>query len=259
MEAMVIRTDRQFEEKALNDAVKGLAKAFTNIDKNIKDACIIMWRLEDGKKFEKDGFKSLADFAETIGIEKSSAHRMADAGRVYDSKVPSIAQFASNAGYTATSKLASMVKNEEQEKALATAIENEEIKPEMTVQKIGEWKAEKIQSMTPEKVLPKFKVDGEINGKAFLYDSIEIELVPEIEGFVKVGTFDFITGKDKEGKETTEKRAVYASPITSEICWIHAEKVKKEKKASVKSVKGNNFTVEELEAMLAKAREESSK
>ena len=79
--AIIIRTDKQFEEKALNDAVKGLAKAFTNIDKNRRDACLIMWRLEDGKKFEKDGFKSLQEFAETIGIDKSSAHRMADAGR----------------------------------------------------------------------------------------------------------------------------------------------------------------------------------
>ena len=251
--AIIIRTDKQFEEKALNDAVKGLAKAFTNIDKNRRDACLIMWRLEDGKKFERDGFKSLQEFAETIGIDKSSAHRMADAGRVYDSKIPAIAQFAEKAGYTAASKVASMVKNEKQEKALADAIEKGEVKPDMTVEKIGAWKAEAISNTESEKVLPKYKVEGEVNKNPFEYEAIEIELIEEIQGFIKVGTFDFITGK-----ETTEKRTVYASPITGSLAWIHAEKVKKEK-AKMKSIKGNRFTVEELEAMLAKAREEAGK
>ena len=252
--AIIIRTDKQFEEKALNDAVKGLAKAFTNIDKNRRDACLIMWRLEDGKKYEKDGFKSLQDFAETIGIDKSSAHRMADAGRVFDSKIPAIADFAEKAGYTAASKVASMVKNEEQEKALASAIENGEVKPDMTVEKIGAWKAEALDGMKAEKVLPKFKVEGEVSKNPFSYEAIELELIPELEGFVKVGTFDFITGKDN-----TEKRTIYASPITGSLAWIKAEKVKKEKKANIKSVKGNNFSIEELEQMLARAREAANK
>lgn len=252
--AIIIRTDKQFEEKALNDAVKGLAKAFTNIDKNRRDACLIMWRLEDGKKFEKDGFKSLQEFAETIGIDKSSAHRMADAGRVYDSKIPEIAEFAEKAGYTAASKVASMVKNEKQEKALADAIKNGDVNPNMTVEKIGAWKAEAINSTESEKVLPKYKIEGEVNKNPFDYESIELEMIPELDGFVKVGAFDFITGKD-----TTEKRTIYASPITGSLAWIKAEKVKKEKKASVKSVKGNNFSIEELEQMLARAREAANK
>lgn len=252
--AIMIRTDKTFQAKELNDAVKGLQKAFTNIDKNRKDACLIMWRLEDGKKYEKDGFKSLQDFAESIGIDKSTAHKMADAGRAYDSKIPAIAQFANDAGYTVAANIASMLKDSDQEKALSEAIESKEVTADMTVDKVKAWKADAIKSSKPEKVLPKYKVEGEVNKNPFGYESIEIEMIPELDGFVKVGTFDFITGKD-----TTEKRTIYASPITGSLAWIKAEKVKNEKKASVKSVKGNNFTIEELEAMLARAREAAAK
>ena len=253
--AMIIRTDKVFQEKALNDAVKGLAKAYTNIEKNKKDACLILWRLEDGKKYEKDGFKSLADFAESIGIDKSSAHRMADAGRVYDSKIPAIAQFADEAGYTAASKVASMVKNEGQEKALASAIESGELSSNMTVDSIGNWKADKIAEITPEKILPKYKVDGMVytvpNAQSFQYDSIEIEMIPEIIGFERVGTFDM-----RVNENDSVKWLVYASPMSGTLARFTAEKVKKEKK-SVKSVKSiKNMSLEELEAELARRKAE---
>ena len=105
-----------------------------------------------------------------------------------------------------------------------------------------------------DKVLSKYKVKGEIGGTDFEYESIEVEMIPELEGLVKVGSFDFVTGEN-----TSEKRTVYASPITGSLAWINTEKVKKEK-AKVKSVKGNSFSIEELEAMLARARaEEESK
>lgn len=252
--AIIIRTDKTFQAKELNDAVKGLQKAFTNIDKNRKDACLIMWRLEDGKKYEKDGFKSLQDFAVTIGIDKSTAHKMADAGRVYDSKNPAIAQFADKAGYTVAANIASMLKNPAEEKTLSDAINTEEVTADMTVDKVKAWKADAVKTSKPEKVLPKYKVEGETGGKWFEYPSIELEMVPELDGYVKIGTFDFITGEN-----TSEKRNVYASPITGALAWVKAEKVKKEKKASVKSVKGNNFSIEELEQMLARAREAASK
>ena len=259
---MVIRTDRVFQEKALNDAVKGLAKAYTNIEKNKKDACLILWRLEDGKKYETDGFKSLEEFAQTIGIEKSTAHRMADAGRVYDSKIPEIAQFASDAGYTSAAKLASMVKNEEQEKTLAESIKSGEITPDMTVDKISAWKANATTGKGKDKVLAKYHVSGfqyKAEGMLYLdYDAIEIEMIPEIDGFVKVGTYEGEKGIDKDGNIVHEKWNVYASPKTAEIVAFTADKVKKEKKteAKVKSIK--DYSLEELEELLKLKRAEQA-
>ena len=260
--AMVIRTDKVFQEKALNDAVKGLAKAYTNIEKNKKDACLILWRLEDGKKYEADGFKSLEDFAQTIGIEKSTAHRMADAGRVYDSKVPEIAQFASDAGYTSAAKLASMVKNEEQEKTLAESIKNGEITPDMTVDKISAWKADATAGKGKEKILPKYRISGfayKEKGMEYVeYDAIEIELIPEIDGFLKVGTYDGERGIDKDGNIVYERWNVYASPKTAEIVAFTAEKVKKEKKTETKVKSIKDYSLEELEELLKLKRAEQA-
>lgn len=247
---IIIRTEKVFQAKELNDAVKGLQKAFTNIDKNRKDACLIMWRLEDGKKYEKDGFKSLQDFAESIGIDKSTAHKMADAGRAYDSKIPAIAQFANDAGYTVAANIASMLKDTDQEKALSDAIESQEVTADMTVDKVKAWKADAVKSSKPEKVLQKFHVWGASASNLFEYESIEIEMIPELQGFVKAGAFDMRGSNDKEGNETYQKWTVYASPITGEMVRIYAEKVKKEaKKPATKSAK--NMTTEELQAKIA--------
>lgn len=249
-ESIIIRTEKTFQAKELNDAVKGLQKAFTNIDKNRKDACLIMWRLEDGKKYEKDGFKSLQDFSVTIGIDKSTAHKMADAGRVYDSKNPAIAQFADKAGYTVAANIASMLKDSDAEKALSDAIESDEITEDMTVDAVKAWKANTIKASKPVKVLPKFHVLGASSSNLFEYESIEIEMIPELTGFVKVGAFDMRGSDDKDGNETYQKWTVYASPITGEMVRIYAEKVKKEtKKPAVKSAK--NMTNEELKAKIA--------
>lgn len=246
MNEITIRTEQTFQAKELNDAVKGLSKAFQNIDKNRKDACLIMWRLEDGKKYEKDGFKSLFEFAETIGIDKSTAHKMADAGRVYDSKVPEIAQFADKAGYTVAANVASMLKDEGQAKKLEESIKDKSLNENMTVDKVKAWKADATAQSKAEKVLPKFEVWGVYgNGNQFHYDSIELENVEEISNdFVKAGTVDL--------SETSnpEKWTLYINKFSLEMLRVHTEKVKKEAKPAKKPVKKSldDMTPDELQA-----------
>ena len=63
---ITIRNDAKFKSPDLNSAVKSFDKFFSGINKNWRDACILMHRLADGKKYELDGFKSVAEFAETI-------------------------------------------------------------------------------------------------------------------------------------------------------------------------------------------------
>lgn len=245
MNEITIRTERTFQAKELNDAVKGLSKAFQNIENNRKDACLIMWRLENGKKYEKDGFKSLFEFAETIGIDKSTAHKMADAGRVYDSKVPAIAQFADKAGYTIAANVASMLKDGNQAKKLEEAINDKSLNEDMTVENVKAWKATAIAQNKPEKVLSKYEIDFTVfkdkGTEGFHYDAIEFENVTEFDGVIWGAIADPDGGKIKVG--------IY--PDGSLVRINSMDKVKKEAKS--KAVKDSkDITKEELIAMAEK-------
>lgn len=236
---IIIRSNTTFKSADLNNAVKSFDKFFSGINKNWRDACILMHRLADGKKYEADGFKSVAEFAETIGIEKSTAHKMADAGMVYDSKVPAIAQFADKAGYTKASKVASIMKEGKSEE-LAKAIDNGEISPDDSVNEISSWKATKAAQAKGDKVLPKFEVDvKKSNGDTVHYDSIELENVTEVDGLQKVGMV-------KRG-ENASPCAVYIDPVTLETVVIQYSKVKKAPKPKTKSAK--EITKEDLISM----------
>lgn len=223
---IIIRTNQSFKTPELNSAVKSFDKFFSGINKNWRDACILMHRLADGKKYEADGFKSIAEFAETIGIEKSTAHKMADAGMVYDSKVPAIAQFADKAGYTKAAKVASIVKDGKAED-LAKAIEDGDISADDTVSELTSWKATKAAQAKGEKVLPKFEVWGVYgDGDCFHYDSIELENVSEIDHAVKVGSFDM----DIEDGIAPQKWTVYADKTSGNMLRLRYEKAPKASK-----------------------------
>ena len=240
---IIIRTNNTFKSADLNNAVKSFDKFFSGINKNWRDACILMHRLADGKKYEADGFKSIADFAETIGIEKSTAHKMADAGMVYDSKIPAIAQFADKAGYTKAAKVASIVKDGKSED-LANAIEKSEISADDSVAEISSWKATKIAQSKGDKVLPKFEVWGVYgNGDCFHYDSIELENVEEIDHAVKVGSFDM----DIEDGSAPQKWTVYADNTSGNMLRLRYEKAPKIKATKTKAVK--DISKEELIAL----------
>ena len=239
MNEITIRNEAHFKSPDLNNAVKSFDKFFSGINKNWRDACILMHRLADGKKYELDGFKSIADFAETIGIEKSTAHKMADAGLVYDSKNPTIAQFASDAGYTKASKVASIVK-EGKEVDLAKAIEEGEITAGDSVSEIASWKATKQLQSKPEKVLAKYEVWGvHGNGNQFHYDSVELENVDELSKAIKAGVVEL----------AEIKWTVYVNADTGDMLRIRTEKVKKEAKPVKKAKKSlDDMTPEEAAA-----------
>lgn len=241
---IIIRSNTTFNSVDLNNAVKSFDKFFSGINKNWRDACILMHRLADGKKYEADGFKSIAEFAETIGIERSTAHKMADAGMVYDSKVPAIAQFADKAGYTKASKVASIVKDGKSEE-LAKAIDDGEISPDDSVTDISAWKATKAAQAKGDKVLPKFEVWGVYgNGDCFHYDSIELENVAEIDHAVKVGSFDM----NLEDGSAPQKWTVYADNTSGNMLRLRYEKAPKSPKPkATKSAK--ELTKEELIAL----------
>lgn len=249
MNDIIVRTDMQFQTKELNDAVKGLSKAFQNIDKNRRDACLILWRLEDGKKYEKDGFKSLADFAETIGIDKSSAHRMADAGRVYDSKVPEIAEYANKAGYTAASAVASMLKDKEQSKVLEEAIKDKTIDENMTVNDVKAWKANKIATTKKETVLPRYNILGYYVSSKGEYEKIDLSdttIEDLTESYISGRTCDIknLNVKNSDGKIV--KKVTVALMEDGAMLSFSTEKVKENKAGKPKAKKSlDDMTPEE--------------
>ena len=159
----VIKAENQFKSKELNTATARLAKCYQNIEKNKKDACIVLWHVEDNKAYKEDGFESLADYAAAIGIDKSTAHKMADAGMIWDNHNPVIAEKAKSMDYTAVSTLASLDKSDKDGNKkfdLAGAIERGELENVNSVAELKAWKADAIAKSKPAKVL-----EGIVRGK----------------------------------------------------------------------------------------------
>lgn len=233
-----------FKSKALNTATNEIYKVaenvYTTAFEGNKQICIILARIERNKAYKDDGFKSLADYCGAIGFDKSKVHKMENAGRLYDSENDTVKDFASSMGYGNLAILASA-----KEEDVAKAIEDGEISTDSTQNDISSWKNTYNAKTAKEKVLPKFEVFGTYgNGNQFHYDAVEIENVTEIEGLIKVGTFE-ISGN---GDEST-KWTVYASPLDGSMLRITYAKIKKEAKPA-KTAKGvKDMTKEELIAL----------
>lgn len=152
---IIIRTNNTFKSKDLTKATLGLADCFNSANKAYKDACVILAKVEANKSYKDDGFGSLAEYAELIGLNKSAAHKMENAGRLILSDNPVIRDFAAKADYSKLSLLQS-----EDEDDVAEAIEKGEITPETTAAKVKEWKAARPVKEGKEKVVPTFHIYG---------------------------------------------------------------------------------------------------
>ena len=231
-----------FKSKDLNTATKALYEVaenvYTTAMEGNKKICIILARVERNKAYKEDGFKSLVDYCGAIGFDKSKVHKMENAGRLYDSENETVKAFADSMGYGNLAVIASASEDD-----IAKAVESGELSAGSTQDDIRHWKVAYNAKNMKERVLPKFEVFGTHgNGNQFHYDSIELENVTEIEGFIKVGTFDITGGGDEATKWT-----VYASPIDGSLVRITYTKAKKEAKPKAKSSK--DISKEELIAL----------
>lgn len=235
MEAIVIRNNGQFKSKALNTATAGLAKAFQNIENGRKDACAILARVEKTKAYKDDGFESLAQYAETIGLEKSLAHKMENAGRLLISENADIKAFADKTDF---SKLA--ILSSADETKVTEAIKSGELTPETTQAGVKAWKANNNTKESKTKVLPKYEIDFTVftgsGSFAISYDSIEFENVPEFHN-VCWGTVSTPEG---------DKVKVGLYPDNRMVRLDKMEKVKTTK-SPVKSAK--NMTFDDLKKL----------
>lgn len=219
-EIIVIKATNQFKSKALNDATKKLYTAFLNIESGRKEACKVLAIVERDKSYKDDGFNSLAEYAEKIGLKKSLAHKMENAGRLMLSEIQEVREFADNADYSKISILSSA--NPEEIKA---AIESGELKPEMTSKQVTDWKAGNKAKSAEAEVLPNYDVSIVYGDSRLVrHQNVPIDAVKELEGFIRVGIFTL----------NDTKWTFMFNPKTAVMLRYSAVKVKKTAKSTPK-------------------------
>ena len=84
-------TSRKFKDPRLADATKRIATIYSDaakfVDTKNREIASILAEVMDAKSYEKDGFKSVGDYAkEVFGINRQNAYSLATAGKVYNDK-----------------------------------------------------------------------------------------------------------------------------------------------------------------------------
>lgn len=177
---LAIRTDIHFKspdlEKATQEILAEQVKAKSSIEdcqKAIDDfkrkCAVIFRRVEEKKSWKVDGFKSLAEYAEAINFPwgKSMAHKFENAGRLMESKDKTVSEFAESTNITNLTELASA-----DPKAVAEAIKNGDLKPDMTVKEVKEWKKNNTESK------PKIEKRMDYKGAIYTTNSKGIKAEP---------------------------------------------------------------------------------
>ena len=148
-----------FKNKDLNTATTAIFDAVnkynTTAAETRKTVSVVLARVEAKKTYKDDGFKSLAEYAEKIGLDKSLAHKMENAGRLLDSKDATVRDFAAAADYSKLAILASAPESD-----IAAAVKSGELSAEKSQREVKAWKdANNAKSAKP-KVVPTWHITG---------------------------------------------------------------------------------------------------
>lgn len=148
-----------FKTKELNTATTAIYQAINRLNATAaethKTVAVIFARVERKQTYKAEGFKSLEEYAEQIGIAKSKAHKLKDAGRLLDSKDETVRNFANNTDY---SKLA--ILSSAGEDAVKAAVESGALKPEQTQDDVRAWKNAHNAASDKPKVVPTWHIVG---------------------------------------------------------------------------------------------------
>ena len=147
-----IRTDIQFKSPELQKATSAIASTMAKLAtagnaykeahaKAQKEVAKTLYEVGKGKYYKVDGFKSLAEYGETIGLEKSTVHKLENAGRMLCNQTEKVAKLAESMDY---SKLA--ILSSADPVKLNEAINKGEVKSDMTSQEVKEWKERNTDS-----------------------------------------------------------------------------------------------------------------
>ena len=131
-----------FKNPKLTEETTLIAEEYRKAYKSQKEICKHMWIIERDKLYKDDGFKSLKEFAESVNIpDKSTAHKLADAGKVYMEAMEGTEaerELAEKSSWSALAMMRSAGKEE-----IKKAAESGELKPTMTVKEVENWKESK--------------------------------------------------------------------------------------------------------------------
>lgn len=258
------QTSPTFQDDRLNKATEKIIKIYQNAtataDKLNRELASILGTVASEKSYEKDGFKSVGEYASmTFGIKPRNAYMLAAAGQVYnDDKANTVLKSMS------PSKMAEVLSIDRE--TLNKALENGTITNETTQKGLREF-AESVEPKATSDTKEK-KYTARLCAE-HIHEEIATELTTprtenEWDEFFSnwiLSMFDETTwveaikipkGKiSKEDDKPTLARKLYTSRRFSIVVelWKHEdEKPKKEKKVK-KTVQ--QYTREELEAMLA--------
>lgn len=84
-------TSRKFKDPRLTEATKRITAIYTDaakfVDTKNREIASILAEVMEAKSYEKDGFKSVGDYAKDVfGINRQNAYALASAGKVYNDK-----------------------------------------------------------------------------------------------------------------------------------------------------------------------------
>lgn len=149
-------TTRKFKDARLADATKRIAAIYTDaakfVDTKNREIASILSQVMDEKSYEKDGFKSVGDYAlEVFGIKRQNAYALASAGKVYNDKSAPAELKAMT-----PSKLAEVAKVDAAE--IKKAIADGTIKSDSTQKELRDFAAQVKQKSEKPKIVEKYTV-----------------------------------------------------------------------------------------------------
>lgn len=149
-------TSRKFKDPRLAEATKKIAAIYTDaakfVDTKNREIASILAEVMEAKSYEKDGFKSVGDYAkEVFNINRQNAYSLAAAGKVYNDK-----EAPAELKAMTPSKLAEVSKVPMCE--LKKAITAGELKPDMTQKELRDFATKTSDKPKKPEVLDTFTV-----------------------------------------------------------------------------------------------------
>lgn len=153
---LILHANTSIKSPALRKAQDNILKLAASAEESKRGICIELARIESGKMYESDGYKSLAEYGETIGLDKSLTHKLENAGRLYLSDKPATKALADKLDWSKAAMLAS----EDADKVEAAAAAGD-LKADMSANDVRAWKANQtVKKGGKEKVVPTFHIIG---------------------------------------------------------------------------------------------------
>lgn len=134
VDSAIVPVERKFISEQLNECTAVIKKAVldvvTHADLANRTIAKTLALVGANKLYAEDGFNSLADYAEAIGIKKARAHQLANAGTVYndDTAPDALKEFTPSK----LGELSSLLKDDKTRETVYKAVENGDINANST-------------------------------------------------------------------------------------------------------------------------------